>query len=44
MRLSSLFHSTTLSEEKVAMAAPEDNENCHHVQNDPKNVKLKISF
>ena len=41
MQLSSRFHSTTLSKEKVAMAAPEDNKNCHHVQNDPQRRKVK---
>ena len=24
------------------MAAPEDNENCHHVQNDPQMCKIKL--
>ena len=41
MQLSSLFYSTTLSKEKVAMAAPEDNENCHHVKNDPQRCKVE---
>ena len=41
MHLSSLFHSITLSKEKVAMAAPEDKGNCHHVQNDPQRCKVE---
>ena len=46
MEVSSLFHSATHLYQKVVKAAPEDNENCHHVQNDPKGVRLslKISF
>ena len=24
------------------MAAPEDNENCHHAQNDPQRCKIKL--
>ena len=41
MKLPLLFHLMTLSKEKVAMAAPEDNENCHHVQNDPQRCKAE---
>ena len=40
--ISSLSHSATQSKQKVAMAAPEDNENCHCVQNDPQRHKIKL--
>ena len=41
MQVSSLFYSTTHSLQKVAMATPEINENCHYVQNDPHRYEIK---
>ena len=40
MQVSSLSYSATYSEQKVAIATPEINENCHYVRNDPHNNKF----
>ena len=42
MQVSSIFYSVTHSEQKVAMATPEINENCHYVQNDSNRCKIKL--
>ena len=42
MQLFSLFCPATHSEQKVAMATPKINENCHYVQNDSHKCKIKL--
>ena len=42
MQVSSLFCPTTQSKQKVAMATPTINENCHQVQNDRHKCKIKL--
>ena len=42
MQISSLFCPTTHSQQKVAMATPKINENCHYLQNDPHKCKIKL--
>ena len=40
MQVSSFFYSMT--QQKVAMATHEINENCHYVQNDPHKCRIKL--
>ena len=42
IQVSSLFYSATHSQQKVAMATSEINENCHYAQNDPHRCKIKL--
>ena len=42
MQVSSLFCPSTHSQQKVAMATLKINENCHYMQNDPYNCKIKL--
>ena len=42
MQVSSVFYPMTHSYQKVAMATPKINENCHHLQTDPHKRKIKL--
>ena len=42
MQVSSFFYSATHSQQKVAMATPEINKNCHYEQNNPHKCRIKL--